>query len=509
MPVYTRKQVDSVPERRIIKGMIVSNQFLGGISSIYKAELMSIPYAKQVARWCLMYYQKYGRAPKKHIQDIYESHARKGLPSDQQDMIAEFLQSISKEFQKETKFNAQYGLDQAEEYFKSRSFEVLKEDLESALAINNVQAAELLISQFKHIKRQADDGINPFTDKQMMVDAFEQETHPLFTLPGAIGQLLNDQLQRGNFISIMAPEKRGKTWWLMELAKRAYKARCNVAFFGLGDMSRNQMQRRFGMMVAGKSWQPKHCGKILIPCLDCERNQNDKCHLKWRKNRIGLDGVEKFSDTPDGYRVCTRCIGKPLNKFRGAIWYEERGPVTPLTWRESIRASKHFASRSAGKRDFKLVCAPAKSMSVADIRARLDVWEDTEGFVPDVVIADYMDILNSEPGSSKEDRHKINENWMSARALSLERDCLFISATQSDADSYNRELIGPDNFSEDKRKYAHVTGVLAINQTEEEKAAGIQRLGWVFLRESDYDRRRTVKVIQCLQVGKPCIASYW
>jgi hypothetical protein len=489
--------------------MIISNQFLSGICSVYKAELMSIPYAKQIAKWCLVYFQKYGRAPKKHIQDIYETHARKGLPEEQADMIGDFLTSISREYQKGDKFNVQYSLDQAEEYFKNRSFEILKEDLDSALSLNNLQEAETLVSRFKHVKRQTDDGINPFTDKEVMVQAFEQEVNPLFTIPGALGDLMNDQLQRGNFLSIMAPEKRGKTWWLMELAKRAYKARCNVAFFGLGDMSRNQMQRRFGMMVAGKSWQPKHCGRIIIPCLDCERNQTDKCHKKYRKNRIGLDGVEKFDEAPDNYRPCTRCMGKPLNRYKGAIWYEERGPVIPLTWRESIRASKHFASRSAGKRDFKLVCVPAKSMNIADIRARLDIWEDTEGFVPGVIVLDYMDILAPEPGTSKEDRGKINDNWMMARALSLERNCLIITATQTDTDSYTRDLIGPDNFSEDKRKYAHVTGVLALNQTEEEKMAGLMRIGWVFLRESDYDRRRTVKVIQCLQVGKPCIASYW
>lgn len=504
-----RRRMDSQPERQIVTGMIVSDDFLRQIRSIYRPDLMQIPFAKTVARWCTQYGQKYNKAPKQHIQDLFEHHTRKGLASEQVELIEDFLQSISEDFQRGDKFNTHYALDQAEAHFKSRSLEILKEDIEGELAEGNILEAEATLSRYKRVVRSTSDGINPFTDKDAIIEAFEEDTEPLFTLPGAAGQFFNNQAKRGNFIAFEGPEKRGKTFTLWEMAKRAYKARNNVAFFGLGDMSRNQMLRRISVSVTGRPYQVKHCGSLVVPCLDCVKNQEDTCHKPFRCSKVGLNGADDFAATPEGYVPCSVCEEKGLRRFKGTVWYQERAPVEPLTWREAIRLGKRFAARSAGKKEFKLVCRPARSTSIADMRSQLDVWEEMEGFIPDVVIADYMDILAPEPGSSKDDRHKVNDSWVAGRALSLERNCLFLSATQTDTASYTKEIIDADNFSEDKRKNAHVTGMIGLNQTDEEKAKGIMRWNWVFLRESDFDRRATVKIIQSLQIGRPLIASYW
>ena len=65
------------------------------------------------------------------------------------------------------------------------------------------------------------------------------------------------------------------------------------------------------------------------------------------------------------------------------------------------------------------------------------------------------------------------------------------------------------DFSEDKRKYAHTTATYSLNQTDEEKKIGIMRLGELVVRESEFDRTRQVKVLQCLQRGRPFIGSYF
>jgi len=504
-----RRRMDSQPERQIITGMIVSDEFLRQLRPLYRAELMQIPFAKTAARWCLSYFEKYQKAPRKHIQDIYESHARKGLAEEQSDLIGDFLQSISEEHQRSDKFNVQYALDQAEAHFKSRSLEILKEDIESELADGNLLEAEAALSRYKRVARTSSDGVNPFLDKDGIIEAFEEDDKPLFTLPGAAGEFFNAQAKRGNFIAFEGPEKRGKTYMLIEMAKRAYKARNNVAYFGLGDMNKAQMIRRIAVGVAGRPYQLGHCGRLIIPCLDCERNQEDTCHKEFRKCRVGLEGAETLKDAPRGYHPCTACEGKRNRRFKGAVWYSERDPVEPLTWREAIRLGRRFAARSAGKKEFKMVCRPARTMSMADVDAQLDIWEEMEGFIADVVVLDYHDLLAPEPGGSKDDRHKINDNWIAARALNLKRNNLLLTATQTDTDSYTRETIGAENFSEDKRKHAHITGLMGLNQTDEEKAAGLMRWNWVFLRESDFDRRRTVKVLQCLQLGRPLLASYW
>jgi hypothetical protein len=65
------------------------------------------------------------------------------------------------------------------------------------------------------------------------------------------------------------------------------------------------------------------------------------------------------------------------------------------------------------------------------------------------------------------------------------------------------------NFSEDKRKFSHATAFLTLNQTPEEKRLGVIRIGELFVREKKYDINKQVTVLQCLDLGKPYITSFF
>jgi hypothetical protein len=127
-----------------------------------------------------------------------------------------------------------------------------------------------------------------------------------------------------------------------------------------------------------------------------------------------------------------------------------------------------------------------------------------------VVVIDYADILAPEPGATKEDyRHQINVTWQALRRLSQDYHVLVVTATQSDASSYGARILRREHFSEDKRKYAHVTGMVGINQTEEEQGKGIFLLNWILLREGSYSPGRCVHVAGCLAIANPAIVSAW
>jgi hypothetical protein len=48
----------------------------------------------------------------------------------------------------------------------------------------------------------------------------------------------------------------------------------------------------------------------------------------------------------------------------------------------------------------------------------------------------------------------------------------------------------------------------ALNQTAEEKRIGILRIGELVIRDDEFDWKRQVKILQCLQRGRPLIGSY-
>jgi len=506
MRTISRQRIDNRDERQVLTGMIVSSTFLRRVRPIIHLSLFVSPHSRILAKWCTDYFDKYEKAPGRHIQDIYASAKRKNLQPDQAVLISDFLESISGEYRRK-KLNVTYLLDLTEERFKARSLEILKEDLEENLLNGNVQEAEAALSRFKKVQRVSVDGINPFTNKEAIIDAFETDITPLYTLPGDLGKIMNQELVRGNFIGIMAPEKRGKSFWAQELCFRAYKSRRNVAHFVVGDMSLKQMMRRIHVRLTGRHYLKRYCGAFPYPVVDCRLNQKNACTRKERGNRIGLDNAKSLKDVPDGYRTCTRCRKKAFSKFRGATWYVMRNAVKPLTWTEAFKAGNRLATVIGSKKSYKLVVTP--NLTVAGIISQLDIWQDQLGWMPDMIVIDYADVMDPEPGSNqKDERHQQNERWRKLRQISLERNCLVVTFTQTDADSYDRDLIGSKNFSEDKRKYGHVTGMGALNQTDEEKDAGELRFGWVFLREGAFDRRKTVTVLECRPAGNVMVASY-
>ena len=257
------------------------------------------------------------------------------------------------------------------------------------------------------------------------------------------------------------------------------------------------------------------------PVRDCIYNQLDKCDREERECDFGIfDGedenfvrrevkqselVKAYKDNPD-YKACHNC-SKFWKKPWGAVWLKKVNTGNPLTLGEAKKAAEKFFVRN--KRKFKLSTHPNKSLTVPEIGNILDLWERKDDFVPDVIVVDYADILA--PDTSMEFRHQENDKWMLLRALSQKRHCLVITATQVDAGGYDKDRLTLKNFSEDKRKYAHVTAMYGLNQDRKgrEKEIGILRINEIVIREDAFLSSNEVYVLQNLKRGQPCLSSFW
>lgn len=507
-----RKKIDNGIEKQIIIGMITSKRFLSEIQPIYKRELLEIPYCQIIARWCLDFWDKYEKAPKRHIQDIFEKETKKGIDEDAQDLIEDFLSSLSKEYEQADKINIDYLIQEAETRFALKDILHLVEDLQEEAESGNITEAKSILAQYTPVELPKSDAIEPFGDEDKIRDAFENEDELLFKLPGDLGKFTSDQFYRESLIGIQGPEKRGKTWWLMFLGMVAGAQRNNVAFFQVGDMSEAQMIKRQGIYLSKKSNKEKYCKSMLIPVMDCYKNQSDSCDLDERVCDFGVitgEGKDRkwlSFDEAEDYDPCTECRKDNPKQFRGAVWYKKRSRVDPLTWRGANKQMDK-QKRRMGNKKFKLSTHPNSTINVRGIINQLDIWERFEGFIPDVIIIDYADILAPED-HAKDFRHQVNETWKALRALSQTRKCCIITATQADANSYGKRSQNLKNFTEDKRKYAHATAFYALNQTPEEKERGVMRFGSLLVREDDFSSLKEAKILQCLQIGRPYLDSY-
>jgi intein/homing endonuclease len=260
------------------------------------------------------------------------------------------------------------------------------------------------------------------------------------------------------------------SWELMDVVYHAVLQRKKVAYFEVGDMSQDQVMRRLAVRLARRPIKPQ---TVLWP-----RSME----------------LEKDEDT---------------GRMIAHIEQEELKFDTGLSWQDAWKAAQKFKQKKTRTNDvlLKLSCHPNSSINVYGIQNMLSLWE-RDGWVPDVIVVDYADILAPMNGAA-ESRDQINATWKALRALSQSMHCLVVTATQSKATSYNVETMTKGEFAEDKRKLAHVTGMIGINSNQQERELGVVRLNWIVRREEMYSDRWCCHVARCLALANPSVRSIY
>lgn len=501
----SRTKINKSIERRILIGMIVSSQFLKEVRELYRHDFFKNKHAGIIVKWCFDYYNQYEKAPMQHIQDIYDTEEVR-LDEDASKYVENLLSSLSDDYAESENFNVGYLLDEATKHFKTRSLELLGTGILEYTRNGDTEGAEELYSTYKKVERIGTVGVDPFSDDDKIRRAFESGADPLFRMPGAFGNMINHQLIRTGFVAFMGPEKRGKSFWGDEFALRALRGRCNVALFDMGDMDEDERRCRLFASYAGRPVQKYTNTNIYrVPVVDCVHNQNDTCDKEERKCFVGLyDNGKRLAPEEAkalGYIPCSSCIG-----IKGVPFYENQEKEL-LSWQEAIEIGKQVLSRYKGKR-MKLSCHENSSVSAKGINSILETWKYFEDFVPDVIVVDYADIMAPED-SKQMKRDQENDRWKALRGLAQRWKSLVITFTQSDANSYDKENIGLGNFSEDKRKYGHVTAMYSLNQTDDERENGIMRIGEMVVRKGPTNRKKKTHILECRSIGKIYTGSYF
>lgn len=454
---WKRKKVNTKIEENIITGLIVSDQFIREVRPILRIDFLQIPYARTVARWCIEYFDKYEKAPNTTIQDLYSGNAD-NLDEDQSELISDFLANISDEYEKEEGFNTQYMLDQSELYLKKRKLELLNNDISGAIEVGDIEKAEAHVGSFTRITRHSGSGIDLLTDNNALEEAMNFEDEVLFRFPGDLGDLIGDYC-RGDLIAVAAPPKRGKTWWMEEIALRALWAKLKVLFISLEMLPRQLIRRMYQNLLSelAREGDPR---EVEIPYFT-------------RNNEIDYIYKKK----------------KGLNLFK----VKRKAQALQIM----IKTGR-----------LKIKCYPAYSANVGDIKTLLDNYEYYEDFIPDVMVVDYADILAPEIGASRDYRHIIDGTWKGLRGVAQTRNNLVVTGSQTNKSTFSKDT-EQDDIAEDSRKLAHVSSMMALNQSIEDKRKGVMRIRMLAERFSQFQVDTEVVVLQQLALGKPFLDSRW
>lgn len=495
-----RRTIDNSVEERLLTGAIVSTQFLRSIHSIVKKDYFIVPYVQTVLGWCLDYYKTYRLAPNLHIQDIF-TLKKSSLKEEDVILISSFLKKLSDQYEDEKSFNPEYLLDQAFNYFKKQSLKTCAENIQAYVEIGKIEEAEIEISKFRDVQRETSGYINPFSE-EVVKQFFQEEldkSHQLFSLPGKLGEMIGP-FEKNWLFSIMAPAKRGKTWWLQEIAIQAILDQRKTLFISLEMNAHRVLSRIYKRLTAFGDDNKKY----IYPCFDCKKNQEDSCNKKLRTNNkklLDADGKKpKFSPEME-YQPCTSCRG--TKDFIPDTWFtlmkRER-----LGQRNTLKIVKGITGMYGD--NFRFKAYPAFSANISRVRADLDELEQTEGFVPHVIVIDYADILAPED-SRVTGRERLDETWKTLKNLSDSRHCLVMTASQTNRGSFDKKNVTQTDIAEDIRKIAHIDGGIALNQLPNEKRKGVMRVALIAGRDIDFDQMKTCIVLQNLQLGQVLLDS--
>lgn len=467
------KKYQTSEEHTILTALITHSGVLGAVTQAVSEMVDPFPnkWSCLVAKWCFTYYTKYQKAPGKSIRQLFNQWAQKTQDESTVELVERYLTTLSDQYETAKTLNEQFLIDLSSNYFERVRLRQMTETIESALERKDLQEAREAVSGFSPVSFGGSAWRNPFS-KESIKQTFrrKEQQESIVQFPGALGEFLSPYFERTGFVSFCGPDKRGKSFWLQEVAWRAIRQRRRVLWYVLGDMSEEQVNQRLYTRMTWRTWKDE---RVRVPVAMHPQGKNPNCQFK-------EEDVEKL--TPKD------------------VW-DASEKLRELT--------------SVKEHRLRLRCDGGMVLSAGDIEQDVKQMTDREEWVPDLIVIDYADLLRPEPHTRTQDvRHQINATWMTIRRIALQRSCLVVTATQTASTAYNAWLIRKKDFSEDKRKNAHVTGMIGINQTESptddqpcEKDLGVYRLNWVLLRGGAWSENMVVWTAGNLALANPCIIS--
>lgn len=459
------KTYSASEEYLILSGMVLHEGVLGRLYRHLQGEPRPFRslWCNRLLEWCFRHWREYHQPPKGTIFSYFTEWAEAAPDRATVELMEQFLETLKEQVPEE--INEEFVIDTAARHFKQVALERLSETIQNHLERNQISEAEMQVSSFKRMDLAAHDWKDPFDPELAQRALHHEQEEDLVALPGALGEFFSQRLRRTDFLAFAGPDKRGKSFWLMEMVYRALRSRRKVLYYVLGDMSDLEVEERFVARICRRPIRARH--------------------IRWPK-RIMPQGKERTVQGEDRH-------------------FSER-----ITWKEVCEEMTRFMESIGAKNSrLKLRCEGGYLLAASDIEYHIREFT-REGWIPDVIVIDYADLLRPEPETSRQEvRHQVNQTWLTLRRIALELHCLVITATQTDAMAYSAHLIGMGNFSEDKRKNAHVTGMVGINQTDAEKQQGLYRLNWIVSRRGGFVRHQVLYTAGELAVSSPCLISSW
>lgn len=410
------------------------------------------PIFRDLAEAASSYIDKWDKPPGEHTLDLVHALGER-KPDIKEDLEALF----GSLYEVKDGINSAYVIDQAKEFKRSQNLHSTLSQAVKLMAANG--STDEIDELFTSYLKPEGDGLRTGTRMWNTDEALAFFDAPVMTaLPTGIAEL--DEVSMGpapgRLHLFLGPTGAGKSWWLLHLAKQS--------------------------MLIGK--------RVLM--ITCEMPEEEVMHRVMQNN---------YAITKRPQDVIRPVLEKRDGKFEG-LSEKKTNTRRPSMQDEGIKET--LERKLAKTRKNKLICRffPAGTLNVRGIEAYLDVLETAEGFIPDLILIDYLDLLETDPNNL---RISLKQLSINLKGLAAKRNVAVATATQANGEAANKTTMGLNQISEDKSKGHTADTVITYNQTVAEHARGLARL-FVAKGRSDKDKF-TVIIAQSYTMGQFALDS--
>lgn len=447
------------PERSILIALIVSTPVLTKIAPKLSKSLFRSEWSDLIASWCAEYYKKYGTAPGNAIEPLYVKWCETAQDEDVKKTINRLISSLSSQYETLAEgIDPKFMIDRATDYFNQVAVEKHIDSLKADMERGHFEKAVVEAETFRRLSFVPSPSIDVLRDTEAQRRALEHKQKVLIKYKGDLGTFWNAELSEGSLVCIVAPMKQGKSFYLLDIAWQAMRQGQKVAYFQIGDLNEHQIMQRFQARAA---YRPLERGSINFP----------------------------MSITPSQYGLAQ-------------IDYETKVYDNNLTVEQGQRA---FAKMVGKEEKLRLHWRPTLSISVNGVKAVLEEW-DREGWTPKIVILDYAENLAQNNAKSNV-LDATEETWAILSTIREERECLVVTAIQTNSAGFSTWVLTRKNFSKNKMIFSHCTAAIGLNRTDEEASKQIARLNFIVSRGQAFSETKCCYLAECRSICHVSVVS--
>ena len=226
----------------------------------------------------------------------------------------------------------------------------------------------------------------------------------------------------------------GKSHWLTNLGLRAWNEKYKVLHITL-EMSENRVQQRYLQSA------------LAIPTREIPNRE---------MVQLKLDPNGTLSD-----------IEKEAVKYRFSLEDPESDKEIKAFLQQKLELKPSLAKNLIIKE------YPSGTLTVPRLESFLESLKNGHGFVPDLLLLDYADLMSIDHDKMRESLDRI---YVDLRGLATKRDMAIATASQSNRKGMERGGVSMATLAEHFGKAMTADTVIAYNQTPTEKILGLARL---------------------------------